>query len=271
MSIKSMLRNALLITGLLVTISIAATLYGNHLATSAVNKLAFSEMPATQTIQALVLEYERMRKYEKEYFVFAANVDRRSNYEKEWEKAYATIGKLFSDARADSNTQFTAVEKSKLREWNDAIDSYAKGFRELVKRVTGGVVPDGLTANSENGKNVDHVRPFGKDAPAFLAKQVADSQTAAGAAVSTVRGALIGIVVLQVLVLLALVFAYLRVPKAIGATITSFSEAVDKMSKGDAKSPLPETGLAEFEPLSQGLGRLQKSLGIAIDRLKSRG
>jgi hypothetical protein len=81
---------------------------------------------------------------------------------------------------------------------------------------------------------------------------------------------LIGIVVIQVLVLLALLSAYLRVPKAIGSTIDSFSAAVDKMSKGDTKSALPENSLVEFEPLLAGLGRLQKSLAIAIDRLRSR-
>ena len=270
MSIKAILRNALLVTALLILISIAATLYGNYLASSSVTRLAFTELPAAQTVQGMVLEYERLRKYEKEYFVFATNPERRANYEKEWEKAYAALVKRFTEARAASNEGFSAAEKSKILEWNGAVDSYASGFRQLIARVSNGTLTDGIAANAENGKNVDYVRPFGKEAPDLLAKQVAGTQAAAKGAVTTVRNVLIAIVVLQVLVVFALFWVYLRVPKAIGAVITEFSDAVDKMSKGDIKSPLPDSNLEEFEPLSNGLARLQKSLSIAMDRLRNR-
>lgn len=270
MSIKKMIRNTLILIGLLLVLAIGAAIYGGKVAIDATQNLAQKAMPAAILYQDVALSYERARKYEKEFFVFANNAERRERYLGDWNKGIEGLNKQLSEGAANANKAYTAREARQFAGWKEAVQVYATGFRGLADNVKNGTIPDGITANQENGKNVDSVREFAKEVTTAAGNNVKEANTAANDVVQLLKYAVGGIVVLLILVLLSLIVLGRSIPSKISSAISDYTKWVDSMSKGDLKQEMVSSEFEEFAPLSEGLRRLRNAMSMAMERLRSR-
>jgi nitrogen fixation/metabolism regulation signal transduction histidine kinase len=269
MSIKKLIQNTMIIIALLLLSAIGAALYGGYVARSAALDLTTKAMPAALRYKDTLLAYEQARKYEKEFFVFAGNVERRERYLGEWNKAIGKLNVLLSEGQSNTNKAYTKAEVSQFGSWKDSVEGYSKGFKGLAENVKNGTVPDGITANQENTKNVDFVREFAKQVAAAVDTNTKEVQESANKSLNVLNYAIFAIIALLILVLLMVILLARSVPAKISGVINDYTAWVESMSKGDLKREMVASDYTEFEPLSKGLGRLRTSLSMAMERLRA--
>lgn len=86
-------------------------------------------------LNELAVLAQQIRRYEKEYFVYVGNVERRANYEKEWTDTSAKITKLLGKLRANEGGILENSEVAQVGVWWGAADFYASEMRKIFGMV----------------------------------------------------------------------------------------------------------------------------------------
>jgi hypothetical protein len=88
------------------------------------------------------VEGERMRRYEKEMFIYAAAPANRAKYVKEHDESHRRLLALLTQAAAPSGTQFSDEDRGKLLAWKEATTFYGREFARIV------VTADGINVDT---------------------------------------------------------------------------------------------------------------------------
>ena len=81
---------------------------------------------------------QQIRRYEKEYFVYVQNEEKRDGYIKEFDGAAARIGKLIDAILANTGGAYSKAEISEINRWRDAHTFYVSEMTRIfndVKRI----------------------------------------------------------------------------------------------------------------------------------------
>jgi len=90
---------------------------------------------AAAQLSDLSIVAQQVRRYEKEYFVYVNNPERRAKYTKEWTDAAVKMDKGMKDIRANSEGAFTQDEVVKVAGWIDASDFYRSEMEKIFGSV----------------------------------------------------------------------------------------------------------------------------------------
>lgn len=95
---------------------------------------------ATAELNQLGTLAQQIRRYEKEYFVYVANEEKRTGYEKEWTDTAEKISGLLQTMRQSLAGQFTKSDIAAIGEWTGA----AAFYREEMEKIFGAVKARGV-------------------------------------------------------------------------------------------------------------------------------
>jgi HAMP domain-containing protein len=93
------------------------------------NTLASSELAELSTLA------QQVRRYEKEYFVYVGNEEKRNGYIKEYSDTSARITKLIETMVANKNGAFNKLEVQEINRWRDANTFYASEMNRIFETV----------------------------------------------------------------------------------------------------------------------------------------
>lgn len=255
---------------------------------------------ASSQLSELAVLAQQIRRYEKEYFVYVGNVERRAAYTKEWSETADKIAKRLQTIRSNTDKAFNETDISKVGNWIGASDFYGAEMRKIFGTVTDqaakvSAVPAPAqpvsaakgnapaAAPSEAGVamlspvEVNGMITAGKDRfSGVLIKGVAEmsaektKQTLALADVASdgFTQLLIAVLVtVAVGVLIALILMF-TLPKAVTNPLDNLTASVDNMSKGNLDVKVDSGGIAEFEGLSKALERMRIGQQALVARMR---
>lgn len=220
-------------------------------------------------IAHIAIEGQKLRRFEKEFFIYVTNEERRNKYIGEWTESFDKLGLMLDEIQTSGDDAWSAQDKSLVGDWRRSYERYGDEFKQVIASVQSGEITTTEDANTaiKVGKNAFRV---------LLNGATEGGEIKYGAALLTMNqlannSSLMRIVVLSVCaanVLIAL-FMLLVIPRSITRPIAALSEAASRMSKGELNQPVPPAKVSEFTELSQTLERLRVSQKTLIDRVKS--
>ncbi len=110
----------------------AAVAWVNQTARELVGQAVRHNFSAVGLLSRIQVEGERMRRYEKEMFIYAAQADARAKYTKEFDGAYTKLIALNNEAAALGHKGFTDEDRAEMAKWLEATAFYANEFRRLT-------------------------------------------------------------------------------------------------------------------------------------------
>jgi methyl-accepting chemotaxis protein len=283
--------------------ALAVWFFGSR-TTNAVGDTVRQNTVASSKLSEVAVLAQQVRRYEKEYFVYVSNPERRAGYVKEWTGTAEKIDKALFSMLANSEKALSSEDLVEVSKWKEAADFYSSEMKKVfanvdsraqeVTRIAAAAaaapVPSAAkaaaTAASEPAPvvmyspiEVNGMIGPGKDrlsgvliaGVAKLAK-VKTEQTLALPQIARqgFNQLLIGAVVLALLGAVIAIVVLLTLPKSIQTPILALSKAVDGISKGQVAAPFSTTNVAEFSVLEQGLERLRQSQKIMLERMGRR-
>lgn len=118
----------------LVALLVTGFLWGTAITEQGVEQAIRRNFTAAGKLSQLQVAGEKMRRFEKEMFIYVAMPDKRAGYVKEFDAAYSRLLELMDEALAPSGTAFTDAERRDLLRWKEAASFYAGEFNGLARR-----------------------------------------------------------------------------------------------------------------------------------------
>lgn len=118
----------------LIAAMVVGTLWGVSATENRVDQAAGQNIVAASMLSRLQVEGERLRRYEKELFIYVAIADKRDNYAKEFDGAYTRLLNLGNEMMAPSGKAFNDEERAEILKWMQAAAFYGAEFTKLVRR-----------------------------------------------------------------------------------------------------------------------------------------
>ena len=266
------------------------------------NTLASSELAELSTLA------QQVRRYEKEYFVYVGNEEKRNGYIKEFSDTSVRITKLIDVMAANKDKAFSKPDVQEINRWRDANAFYASEMNRIFASVSktqldvntqsqaaalaalsksAVVQVAAVTATPAATPAVRLPTPAeandmikaGKDRfSAELIKGVTaqlKAKTQAtlnlGETTSQNYNRLLAAVLATVMLgILIAVFLMLTVLGAVTKPIERLSAIADEISRGNLERPFPKESVAEFEPLARSLEKMRIGLSVLTRKIKAR-
>lgn len=248
---------------------------------------------------------QQIRRYEKEYFIYVNNADKRAQYQKEWTGTMEKITALLGRMRANTSNALSGDDVVRVGQWATAGEFYAaemaKVFAEVNARAskmqeevatTQAAEPQiaGLKGAKakETAPAVESTRMLlpeeandlikaGKDRfSADLIKGVAETfaqKSQATLALTTVTNEgfskMIYGVMATVLIGIGIgVYLLISLPKSVTEPIRNLTDMVDALSRGEPTKPVASIKVQEFKNLSAAVERMRIAQELMLQRLQ---
>ncbi len=246
-------------------ITISYVSKSEKLVTDAISK----DFNASIAISRIAIEGQKLRRFEKEYFIYANNIKKRTKYVGEWNDAFNDLVALIDSITEDESGNWSNADKTEAVIWRTALNQYGEGFRTVIAKVDTGYIKGTLRANTAIQAAKNKFKVLLKGASKGGLKKYANARASAQKIennfkiVNTVIFLASGAGVVLVIVLLMVV------PVAVSNPIKELTRAAQTMSTGDLSPPVPKIGGSEFIGLRDTLERMRVSQKMLIQRLKS--
>jgi methyl-accepting chemotaxis protein len=301
-SIRSLLLAGLAIIAVLFLVQAALLAWGQRNMEQNVIAQVQKNTIASSQLSELAVLAQQIRRYEKEYFVYVSNKERRDSYVKEWTGTSDKIAKLLQTMRTNAQGAFSAEDQGKISNWASAADFYSAEMKKVF-----GVVNDRhAQLNATTTAPAASPTPTAKGAPAPVApvavaqyspievngmitagkdrlsgvlikgvSEMSDAKTKATLALPEVTKNAFnklwtGIMISVIVGLLIAAALAMKLPAAIANPIRALGEAVDRMSKGDLEQAVNAEGPKEFSTLTAALERMRVAQRTLLQRMRSR-
>lgn len=131
---KTFLSRSSIGIAILVAAMVAGVLWGCALTQSGVERAVRQNFAAAGLLSRLQVEGEKMRRYEKEMFIYVADSGKRAGYLKEFDGAYTKMLTLLDTMLLPSGSTFNDEERQQILAWKQAAVFYAGEFASLGRK-----------------------------------------------------------------------------------------------------------------------------------------
>ncbi|WP_395059868.1 HAMP domain-containing protein [Polaromonas sp.] len=265
---------------------------------------------ATSQLNELAILAQQIRRYEKEYFVYVGDVERRTAYEKEWSVTAGKISASLAKMRANAGGAFGSSDSAQITVWWAAGDFYAAEMRKVFDAVTGQASRVALAERAaaapvpapppEKGKNVaaskvdeapapkpvmfssgevNEMIKAGKDrfsndlikgVATLQAEKTKETLALADVARDGFNTLLVGIAISAALGSVIALALAFTLPGAILKPVEALTAAVEKISVGQTHVRVPELGVLEFHGLAKAVERMRVAQETLVNRMRAR-
>ena len=271
MKISHVLRIGLAVMLAIIGLQSALTYYFASTNVELIQEAVERDFDASLHIARISLAANKIRRYEKEYFIYVQSPSKRAEYSTHWEGTYAELKQLLQTGLDTQDPRWSEEDRIRFDQWDQALETYARGFRNVVRSVESSQIRDPVLANSaiRDAKNRFRVvlhgaAEGGRTRYQHARENVERIETNNDNAIIAV-GAAVAISIAFALFLL------LAMPRSIARSVGLLSDAAESMSRGKIDLTIPvERTNREFRGLAQTLERMRVSQKVLMDRMRSR-
>ncbi len=251
-------------------------------------------------ISTLAINAQQIRRYEKEYFIYVTNIEKRNGYVAEWTEAVQKAERLLQELEENKQALLSVTEIRNVTDWKQSLAFYRSEMLKIFTLVNtqnsaenialqnapapaakpakgqaaaAPVVPVLLSPSEVNAM----IGPGKDKLSSVLIKGVADMEKTKVDETLSLSGVVdrgfdrmtyIFLAISAVGIVLVLVLL-VTLPKTISNAITRLSNSVDKLSKGNIDEAIETGKVSEFAPLAAGLERLRIAQRLLVARYKA--
>ena len=276
--------------------------YSQSTAKSDVVDTARKNTLASSQLTELAVLAQQVRRYEKEYFVYVGNEERRNGYIKEWTGTSDKILKLLGTMRSNAEGAFSAEDVGKMGNWVSSAEFYSSEMKKIFASVNdqagrvaqAAAAPAPATTPAAKGSapgaaaptaavvmfappEVNTMITAGKDRlSGVLIKEAAQmsaektkqtlalADVAAGGFNQVFAGVMLTVAVGIAIALILMV----TLPKAVTGPLDNLTSAVDELSKGNLDKKFEAGNVAEFSGLATALERMRIGQQALVARMR---
>jgi HAMP domain-containing protein len=282
--------------------------YSQATAKSSVVDTARKNTIASSQLTDLAVLAQQVRRYEKEYFVYVGNEERRNGYIKEWTGTSDKITKLLGTMRTNADGAFTADDTAKVANWQSAADFYGSEMKKIFGAVNDQAVkvaqaaqaapaatPAAANAGKPAAKPADAAAPAAPAVAMFAATEVNTMITAGKDRLSSVlikgtsemsaektkqtlslsevaaggfNQVFAGVMLTVAIGIAIALILMVTLPKAVTTPLETLTAAVDDLSKGKLDSKIDAGNVAEFAGLATALERMRVGQQALVARMR---
>ena len=212
---------------------------------------------------------QKIRRFEKEFFIYVNNPEKRNKYAGEFYEANEEINQFLKQLISIYSQYNYDTSSIALAEWAEAGKYYAVGFEALVAKVQTGEISNVIDANSaiQDYKNRFRVVLDGTDKAIKQQYQLATEKADLITQYQSTSSAIF-IVISTLSFLIALLMSFL-VPASIVKPLKQLTDIANGISKGQVRESIDVKGSIEIENLSKSIRRLQLATLGLLKRLQT--
>ena len=262
-----------------------------------VSKVVRDNTTATSRLSEVAVFAQQIRRYEKEYFVYVTNPERRQGYIKEWTGTFDKLDTALSVLAANKDDSIAKADVEQVLKWRAAAEFYGSEMKKIFASVdaratevtqaqqavaatpsastkvagTPAQVVTMFTPIEVNGMIGPGKDRFSAELIAGVAKlskakteQLLNLPQVAAAGFDKLLFGAIGLALLGAALGVALI---VTLPAAVQQPIAELTKVVDGISKGAVATAAKSVGVAEFTSLEQGLERLRQGQKLMLERM----
>jgi HAMP domain-containing protein len=282
--------------------------YSQATAKSSVVDTARKNTIASSQLTDLAVLAQQIRRYEKEYFVYVGNEERRNNYIKEWTGTSDKITKLLGTMRTNADGAFTADDTAKVANWQSAADFYSSEMKKIFGAVNdqatkvaqaaqvvaapvAAAAPAGKTAAAKPAEaapaapavvmfappEVNTMITAGKDrlsgvlikgTAEMSAEKTKQTLSLSEVAAGGFNQVFAGVMLTVVVGIIIALVLMVTLPKAVTTPLETLTAAVDDLSKGKLDTKVEAGNVAEFAGLATALERMRVGQQALVARMR---
>ncbi len=262
MSIRSKLLISFLFLTLLLLTHFIIGYYFTQREHDLVKEMA-NEHNISHQLSQLAILAQKIRRYEKEYFIYLQNTPKRRKYFKDFSDARNEINNILSGLKNTYSKLGKKLDLNRLAAWKISTLSYTAGFEKINEEVMNGIITDVAEANGAIKESKNNFRSVLSGSMDAIDESFRSSKNKAkliqdfGATSSLISSS-----IALISVFIGLVMAF-QVPASIIRPLKELSEVANSISKGNLNEKVDIVGSPEIVDLSKSIQRLQTAtLGL---------
>jgi len=270
MSIHSKLTSGFALIIIFVLIQAMITFFYISKSNKLVDQAIQTSFQQSQFISQLAIDGQKLRRYEKEYFIYTNNNRKREKYYKEWSEAKASIQQRLTDAINHDSGSWSLYDLNELQVWERSLNAYNDGFQTVNRMVLNGTLKDTISANAEIRDAKNEFRTY-LDGTDKLGREKLNEAKGFANEIERDFKVLYFIMFITSAAGIVLLITLLQlIPHSISKPVKELTEAATLMSKGDLNHKINPSKIKEFKTLSETLERMRISQKTLIDRMLSK-
>ncbi len=212
---------------------------------------------------------QKIRRFEKEFFIYVSNPVKRNKYAGDFDQAYEEIEYFFAQLINIYSNYNYSTSSIALGEWTAAGKYYADGFKTLVKKVEHGEINNVIDANSaiQDYKNRFGVVLAGTDEAIKQQYQLVTEKAEQIKQYQSTSSTIF--IIISTLGFSIALFMSFLVPASIVKPLKQLTDIANGISKGQVKESVEVKGSIEIEDLSRSIKRLQLTTLGLLKRLQT--
>ncbi len=256
---------------------------------------------ASSELSQLAVLAQQVRRYEKEYFVYVGNEEKRNGYVKEWTDTSDKITNLLNTMSANKGAAFAKSDLTAIANWTSASEFYKsemlKIFATVRTAAASALAPEPVASTAKAGAaatpaaapatpgasglptpvQVNDMIKDGKNrfsdvlikgVSAMSAEKTKATLALSDAANSSFDKLLQGVLLTVAVGVLLAVFLMFTLPGAVTKPLTTLTESVDNISKGNLDIKVNASGIKEFDGISIALERMRLGQQALVARMR---
>jgi methyl-accepting chemotaxis protein len=270
MSIHSKLASGFALMIFFVLIQAAVTFIYISKSNKLVDHAIDNSFAQSQFISQLAVDGQKLRRYEKEYFIYVNNDRKREKYYNEWSKAKDSIQSRLTAVINDQSNTWPHYDRNEMEVWRKSLNAYNDGFQTVNKMVLSGRIKDTISANVEIRDAKNEFRTYLSGTDKLGKEKLNEAKGFAKEIDADFKMLYLNMFITSAAGILLLITLLQLIPRSIAKPVKELTEAATLMSKGDLNQKINPSKIKEFKTLSETLERMRMSQKTLIDRMLSK-
>jgi methyl-accepting chemotaxis protein len=270
MSITSKLRTGFMIIIIFFLVQSGITYFYISSSRQLVSEAVDRSFEQSQFVLQLALDGQKLRRFEKEHFIYITDASKRDKYHKEWTEAKESIERRLIGAIKDDQGTWSTEDRVELGLWEQSLNAYSDGFQRVHRMAERGSLTSTTEANEKITQAKNAFRTFLEGTDTLGKAKIALAKQAAKDIDANFGVVYIAIFLTSAAGIILLLALSKFIPGSITRPVNELAHAAEKMSKGDLDQKIHPSNIKEFRILSETLERMRISQKTLIDRMLSK-
>lgn len=223
---------------------------------------------ALADINELISNMQKLRRYEKEYFIYIGDTVKKGKYAHQWKTTFDEARAHLADMIRNPETVYKGDDVLRFSDWKDALQFYGTEFKQIldsykiIHRSKNTVSPEAespsIQANARIHAGKSRLGEALQDAARMSRAKTNDSLGVVAEvenSFQTVKTISLALTVAAIVLAVILIFV---VPGGISQTLSRLLDDAKRISQGDLSSPVERSQVPEFDSLARSLEAIRK-------------
>ena len=267
MTLRNKLAFSFLAIGILFAVQVFMTIQSNRHLGELVEEAVDKNQIAIVDLNNLATELQKLRRYEKEYFIYIGDAIKKRHYEYEWKTSLQAAKEMLNRMLENRSQLFSETDHEAFQRWMASMNFYASEFSKIIShysdmRLFGEKAEQAramhsVDANSMIADGKNRLSEVIKEISVMSAERTRRSHRIIEnieETFDTVKWASIGF---SVLALIVAIFLVIRVPGALISGIRQMTGHAERLAAGDYSQAVKKVGIGELDDLASNLERIR--------------